>query len=342
MNKTFRHIKLITFWILSLILILLNQSCEEDIEVFSGGQSVPIVYCLLNPSDTVHFVRVSKTYMIERHTNGITSEADSLEYPGKIRITLERWIGDELIDTHTLNKISGIEKDNGNFPGVENDLYRYIGKIYTENKYILYLYFEDREVFTYAEAKTVGKLRVIDPFPVTERKITLNNEMDYTIRWDYAPMAWIYQTSVRFNYIEIIGSDTINKSFNWNQNISQPSFVESDYISTRLDGSEFYKEMLKNITVIPGVKRKAIDLSFLFGYGGIELRLYTESIKPSFGILQEKPGFTNFNNCEGVFSSRSFKEINSVQLSKIFIDSISGGELTKHLGFIDSRDSLNI
>lgn len=342
MQYIYRYCKKFTFWLLVIFLLPFYQSCTEDIDVFAGGPSVPIVYCLLNPFDTIHYVRISKSYITEKGTNGLTSEPDSLVYPGDIQVSLERWDEDRVEEIIVFEKFTGPDKDPGDFPGEKNILYRAVRRIYPESKYVLYVYLEDRGLVLDAEAKMVGKLKVIDPFPIPQRKISLTSNMDFTIRWNLASEAWIYQTVVKFNYDEINGQDTISKSFDWVQKTVHPDFLESNVLSIRLNGAVFYTEMLKNIEEIPEIKRKAVDMSFSFYYGGLELRFYVESISPASSVLQEKPSYTNFNNCEGVFSSLGQKEINNILLSNIFIDSIANSRQTAHLGFVNSRDSLYI
>lgn len=331
MQNIIKRHKIHIIWLLSVISLPFYQSCTEEIDVFADGPSVPIVYCLLNPFDTIHYVRISKSYVFDKGNNSITSEPDSLVYPGEVQVSLERWNEDRVEEIIEFDKYIGQDKDPGDFPGDRNILYRAVSKIYPESKYILYVYLKDRGMVLNATTTTVGKLRVIDPLPIPQRKITLTSNMDYTIRWNLTSEAWIYQTVVKFNYDEIIETDTIRRYFDWIQKTVNPDFLESNIISSRLNGSIFYKEMLKKIQENPLIKRKAVDMDFSFYFGGIELRYYVESISPSASVLQEKPSFTNFNNCEGVFSSLSNKELINIPISDIFIDSIAGSLLTSHL-----------
>jgi len=320
----------------------LFNSCEEGIEVFSDGSSVPIVYCLLDPFDTVQYVRLSKTYIIEQGNNPIISTGDSLIYPGNVQVSLDRWENGDIVETILFNEVNNIQKEEGLFPVEKLDLYASYNDILPETKYTLNIYLEDRGLIISAYTVTIGDLKVIDPFPLPQRRITLNSNMDYTIRCNLAQEAWIYQTITRFNYLEIYGQDTIAKFFDWKQNVKQPDYNSADYVTFHLNGPIFYQEMLKNIEANPDVTRKSVDMSFLFYYGGMELNYYVISISPSSSALQEKPNYTNFTNCEGIFSSLSSKEITKVQLSKIFIDSIANSIWTGHLGFVNSKDSLYI
>ncbi len=99
MQKGVKYKRIIIISVFAAILLSFLQSCEEDIEVFSGDPYAPIVYCLLDPFDTVQYVRLSKSYVIDRGTNSITSEPDSLIYPGDVIVSLERWNNGQLLET---------------------------------------------------------------------------------------------------------------------------------------------------------------------------------------------------------------------------------------------------
>ena len=329
-------------YLIILLLIPLYYSCEDEIEVFSSGDSVPIVYCLLNPYDTVQYVRLTKTYIVEKGASGYPSSVDSLYFDGEIQVSLERCENDQIKEIIEFDKYDGIVKDPGAFPTNKNILYRSFQKIYTESTYMLYIYLENRKEILYAETITVGELNVIDPFPISQKKVTLSSEQDYVIRFELAPEAWIYQTAVNLNYDEISEESTIRKSFEWVQNITKPDFLKKDNITTRLNGAKFFQVLTTELEENSNVKRKALDLSFKFYYGSTDLRFYVESITPSSSVLQEKPSYSNFSNSHGIFSSLAIKEIEGIQLSKIMIDSIAHSKVSKNLGFVDSKDSLYI
>ena len=52
------------FFIL-ILSVLFNQSCQQDIDLFIESPTEAIAYALINPRDTIHIVRVQKTYVTE-------------------------------------------------------------------------------------------------------------------------------------------------------------------------------------------------------------------------------------------------------------------------------------
>ena len=332
----------IIIYLIILLLFPFYYSCEEEINVFVGGDPAPIAYCLLNPYDSVQYVRLTRTYIVDNGTSGYPSSVDSLYFDGEIQVSLERWENYQVKEIIEFEQYDSIIKEPGDFPTEKNILFRYFGNIYPEGKYILYINLIDRNLKLYAETITVGELDIIDPLPFTEREITLTSEQNYDIKFNLALQAWIYQTSVIFYYDEITEDDTIRKSIEWIQTVKKPNFQTREHISIRLNGSKFYQVLKNEISENSNVKRKALDFSFNFYYGGTDLRFYVESITPSSSVLQEKPSYTNFTNSQGIFSSLAIKRIENIQFSKIMIDSIAHSAVSKSLGFVDSKDSLYI
>ncbi|MFC2117263.1 hypothetical protein ACFLSY_01305 [Bacteroidota bacterium] len=314
----------------------LISSCEEEIDLIMESPSTPVIYCLINPFDTVHYVRVTKTYIPDNVNNNIPLSDDSLYFSGEVEVSLERWNENRAIETIKFQKTTEISKDHGLFPNQNNILFIANHSITPGDRYILYVYIKDRGLIIDAETVMVGELDVIDPLPFVNREITLLENQDYKVRWNLASAAWIYQVVSRFNYFEITDGDTIQKNFEWVLNASYPGEHLENFIYTNINGSRFYQEILKNIKENPEVTRKVKDMDIVIYYGGMELRNYVESLNPSRSVLQEKPKYSSFKYCEGVFSSLSKNENKGIGLSKIFIDSIADGKKTKNLNFLDS------
>ena len=84
-----------------------------------------------------------------------------------------------------------------------------------------------------------------------------------------------------------------------------------------------------------------VSLDFEFDLGSEDFYTYQQVNKPSSGLSQTKPVFTNVVNGKGLFTS-SYKQ---VLLDKILddrsIDSLSDGQYTKTLGFADHNGAYN-
>jgi len=63
---------------ISIQLLLLTGSCESDINLFYESGDRPVVYCLLNPKDSIQYLRVSRSFIIRGNTEGQVISPDSL------------------------------------------------------------------------------------------------------------------------------------------------------------------------------------------------------------------------------------------------------------------------
>ena len=55
-------------------------SCSTDLDVWDEQSSKPIIYALINPQDTVHYVRVQRTFMARSQEEWLSFNTDSLYF----------------------------------------------------------------------------------------------------------------------------------------------------------------------------------------------------------------------------------------------------------------------
>ncbi|MFA5815568.1 MAG: hypothetical protein WC865_08100 [Bacteroidales bacterium] len=318
-------------------------SCETGIDINTDNQDVPIVYCVLNSADSFQYVRIQKTYLIDQAALDFPPEQDSMLFKGEIVVTMERWSGGKVMETVRFAPTNEIPKDSGFFPYEKNILYKAKAKIVPNQIYRLYIYLGSKEKILYAEASSLGNLTVIDPMPLTQRKISLYPGTNYTCRWQPVENAGVYQVSIRFSYKETIGGVTKIKYLDWPQTFASPG-SDAEYLSNDISGSRFMHILEDNLKSGDGIVREVIGLNFQIVSGSMEMKYYIESTAPSEGALMEKPVYSNITNGIGLFCSVARIDVNDLLLSPVAIDSIAYGQFTKTLGFLDhtnDRDSTN-
>ena len=94
----------------------------------------------------------------------------------------------------------------------------------------------------------------------------------------------------------------------------------------------FYDLLANNIPVDMNLDREFRRFEFSFSAGGEEIYNYINVNKPSIGIIQKKPEYSNIDNALGVFSSRN-KNVFTVYLSSISITEIKKNDKTLNLNF---------
>ncbi len=336
MNIPMQKIRGWRIWGLTLLVFLGLWSCDTDIEINAENLSVPIVYCVLDISDSVQYLKLNKTYLLEQAALEFPPHIDSTFFDGNIEIVLERWLNNKPVEFIPFWPTEEQPKDEGFFPGERNLVYRADTKVLPDTKYHLNIYIQNREKIVHAETISVGNLRVIDPLNLPQRKISLNTGVNYTTRWEPVNNAGIYQVIVKFKYHEVIDGNISPQFFEWPQSFTAPS-TNVEYLDKDISGSRFFYVLAEQIPVKSGLTREVEGLDVVIISGGLELKYYIESTAPANGALMERPVYTNVENGIGIFSSVATKEIKGLVLASTTIDSIAYGQLTKELLFLDHK-----
>jgi len=325
------------------VLSTLLSSCSTEIDINAPNLNVPIVYCILNTEDTVQYVRVQKTYLVDQAALEFPPSADSIYFPGEVVIALERWENGTIKEVFDFDIVNDIPKDSGFFPVEKHVVFKTIAHIKPNQTYYLYVYLKDKESVLFAETKTVGNLAVTDPMDLQQRSISLNMGQNYITRWSPVENAGIYQVGVRFNYNEEVDGIVTQHSLDLPQDFTTP-ITNIYYLTREISGSRFFNLIATALKPGNQVVREATGIDFYFIGGGTEIKYYIESTQPTEGALLEKPVYSNFNTGIGLFSSMARIEVKDLKLATTTIDSLAYGSLTGQLGFIDhtgDRDSTN-
>lgn len=326
-----------------LILMILQgvTSCSNDLVVLAPYKDIPVVYCILNPKDSTHYLRLEKSFLGEDNAYEMARETDSIYYPGA-SVLLERWADGERKEQLALERVLNPVRNSGIFTNDPNYLYQLKAVIKTSSEYRLNISIPSTGAAISAYTHTVTDFKVVKPEGF-KRSLPFSSYDNYqAVEWISAPYTRVYHLMLRFHYLEVKSSDTVYLTADWN--IGQ--FVSEDgsggeLMDTDILQRNFYK-WLGNKLQVPGANihrladKKAID--FIFTVGGEELYTYMEIYKEDSGILKEKPVFTNITNGIGIFSSRFEKSVLGKALSDHSIDSLAYGIYTKNLRFADSQN----
>lgn len=325
---------LIFLWIFSLM-----HSCSTEIEINGDSPATPVVYCFLNPDDSVQYLRLSKTFSIPVDDPKHQPSDSEMIYSEEPEIYLEangsgfkqRFYKCTIIDT--------IQKDQGWFPVEGMQLFATKCKIEPATLYSLIIYFHSNNNIVFGQTISFGSdLRIIDPSLILYREADLFPGQDYYVRFSPVINAQIYQSTLTFLYDEIRDGFPERKEFKYKLKTLLNEHLDVDYLQQKVSGILFFKELSRRLTADSGVIRKPVCFNFQISCGGIEL-YYTVKSETNVNAFSEIL-YTNLDNAQGLFSSLTHRYINNVPLSRFTIDSIAMSTLTKHLGFISFKDLL--
>jgi len=328
-------------WICA-ILLALASSCQKD-------KDITIVYGLINPADSVHYIRIHKAFLGPESIIVMAKEPDSSLYPVEdidVRITEFNTLSGKstplAVDTITKDKEPGyfyhekgqrmyyFEKKFEKTTSSGVDTYKVDGivmKIEVENK--------KTGKIVYAETPLVNSFSVISPQKGTALDLDPKQIASKFI-WKNAKNGRIYDVYYTMYYKEghHPSIDFEKKSIVWHM---------GSYSAIRTgDGSEqtenfqfnpgaFYAQIQRDIVRDESLWRTPYENVTLSIWCGSEDLYYYHNINnPSQGLAQERPEFTNLktkiysaelggyqeleNEAFGLFSSRLLKDI-SIRLS---------------------------
>lgn len=316
-----------------LLTILFNQ-CKNDFEVNDDWKDITVVYGLLNPADSVQYIRVTKGFLGDEDAYTMAQQSDSLYYRN-IDIKLEEWLNSNLNRTITLEADSLLPRDSGIFANNRNIYYKTLELLNPNAKYKLKILENGKEI--------TSETSLIQDFPVTSvpPQISLYDEQSGLLfEWFTPANARIFEITLRFRYYEITALDTVKDSIDMTlpYKISS-SLAGGEKMTNLLLGSQFLSyvgsKIKQNSSVIKRVVAKNC-FGFSFMVGTDDLYTYIQVNAPSTGIVTEKPAYTNINNGIGIFTSRFFKRLpyNKVPAYRT-VDALAQSSATINLKFLN-------
>lgn len=318
--------------------ILLFSNCDDTFVVNADWKDITIIYGLLNQSDSIQYIKINKAYLNE-NTNAIelAKVMDSIYYKDSLTVMLEEWSGNNKLNTIYLYKEFSINKDSGLFAYPGQYLYRTPKcKLNIGSEYKLIV--KNPKTGKEMTSQTSLVADVLPQYPAENGQITFKPNYKYTVQWYSGKNAYFYDLTVDVLYIEYPKS---NPSFITQKVIHWPIFSYNTtqnqdgmkLMSQPLDGNSFFDLLGNSIPVDMNLSREFKGFDLVFSSGGQEIYYYINVNKPSVGIIQKKPEYSNINNGLGVFSSRNQKIIHA-RLSALSLTEIKKNTKTIDLNFV--------
>ncbi len=286
--------------------------CSNDLPINAEWQDIAYVYGVLDPRLDTQFVRIGKTFLGEAPPEQMAAISDSLYYDDIDVDIIE--MNEDSVEQNRF-RLERIDKpgklnDNGPFSTEDFHLYYTIEPIRDDHIYRLEISKPDGGPLVTATTD-IPNWASQEGNVFTSPRITINlanaNREPINDNLDYSRPnnSSVYNVMVYIHYSE--------------QNINDPAQITSKVLSYRtnltnittrsvagsLSGSNFYAVVENNLDNNPNILRYLDFVSLEAVVGGSDMRTYVEVNRPSPGIAQEKPMFTNVENGVGLFTSRN-------------------------------------
>jgi hypothetical protein len=346
------------------------QSCETDVDLNADYKSTTVVFGLLDPRDSIQWIKINRTFLGEGNNLDYARIRDSSEYRWEEfnAIKVEEWQNGQFVQEHQVyDTVVSNKLISGIFYGPEQTVYYFNSPLNAngiglneEAIYKLVVDFVDRpDVSAETNLVRTGEIGFISPQAATTLVMAQSlagNNVSYneaTLKFTSGDNVKLYDFSLRFHYTEILNGTSTPMFIDYKIGSYEPEDVrggiQTNYV---FQGSSFFSFLGNRLSVVPGMKRqigffdgartRCFDLKL--GVANEELATYIEVNSPITGVVQERPTYTNVSNGLGLFASRSEVTVENIGLTGNNANGITQignlkalviGEYTFDLGFCD-------
>ncbi|PCJ67615.1 MAG: hypothetical protein COA58_00320 [Bacteroidetes bacterium] len=342
-----------TIWTyLLLACSLLNfTACENELDIAADWEEVAIIYGALNPTSAKNYVRIQRAYLDEKRSAFSFSRIQDSLYFDTLDVTINEFKDGVYTKTYTLNKVNGndlgLPKDTGIFYSDENILYELSDPVKASAATVRYDYelIVRNPISGYeCRAKTisVGKPEVTEPLNDDFNFLVVSTNEDHSVLTRFLEGVNVrsYTVVMDMRIEETLIDDPSSKQIkeiSWRmihsgKTKSLRGFNRATYLVPSVN---FFATLNATLTEDVNIERRLVDFDLSFYGIADDFNTYLDVNKPSIGIVQKKPEFTNVTNGLGLFSSRHIKEFKNQIFHESTIGQLQASEYTVNLGFVD-------
>lgn len=330
--------------------LLLTTGCKQDFDITSEYTEIPIVYGLLNQQENTHYIRIQKGFLFEGNALTAAGVADSIYYTDSLLVQLKSLPNGPAI---TLQKVDGntlgLPKAPGLFANEPNWLYRANAALDAGKSYRLEVTNTNSGKTIFAETNLVKDFTISVPFK--SQKILISSTSTPKIVFYTPANAGMYDLTLRFPYKEYdaLSNTLVLDSFAdiklYKSQLTANS-VGGDQIVREINGTVLLSNLSQQLEKRNDRYREfniAKGMTLFFAMGGDELARYINAqLTQATGISSNEAvsPYTNINGGYGIFSSRYFKQVDSILLTEAALDTLACSPLATGLRFKGSTGQI--
>ena len=324
-------------------------SCETDFNPNVTSATTPLVYGVINPQDSIYYIRLTKTFVGEGNALDFAKIPDSLYYKSA-RVFLEtRDLNGKLFERVQLEEQIIDDRLPGIFATSPNRIYQTdASKIHLRPEYFiakgqsydLNLHLEaiipgyPDTILSVTRLRTAPKLS--EPRS-TFVKVYLYNENPFWMQWSDTNAESLFQILIRMHYTDFLYDDEREMVAEWvltgivTNVTSFPGGTRKVY-SYYFRPENFYSQIRSAIKEDPEVEARVCrKLDFIVLSSNRELEYYRNVYQISDDY--HGAGYTNIENGYGLFTTFSSTGVYGMALGQVELDSLAYGKYTKLLKF---------
>lgn len=313
-------------------LMLLISACENEILINAKYKETIVVFALLDPNDTIQYIKVNKAYLNESKGALETAKISDSLYLDSTHVELKRISTGEQIVCLAENSI---KKDSGIFANNKNILWVTREKIYPNEEYEITVSNPISKTKAVSYTRTVGTAKIRAPFQDQTNIFSVGPEY-ITISFNAASNSYAYDIRFHVFYEEINALDSNKKT----EKMATWKMVNNLLVGNnasplrQIPRLSFLQFLQNSIAASPGLTHRIKWVGVTFYGGNQTLSDYISVNEPSIGIVQKQAEYTNINGGYGLFASRCTQKVWNVAIDAASIAYLQKHVLTKSLNFI--------
>jgi hypothetical protein len=327
--------------------LIFLSACSTDLDVIGDYKETLVVYGLLDQAQDTQYIKINKAFLGEGNALTYAQIKDSTQFTHALDVKIKRLDNSVVYSLAPANW--NIQKDPGVFYSGEqtNVIYYWVtphtsGILNPSTEYQLTV--KNSETGTEVSSKTslVSDITGFD-YPLASSPFIFviagpYPNFQFKVKFTSAKNAKIYQPILRLHYTDSTLTGNTTKQLDYFMpSLKTTKATGGEILEVAIAGADFYRYIGNTLQNYNGlIDRKVGRVDLLLISGSDDLNTFVEVNKPSTGIIQEKPEFTNITNGLGLFSSRLYRKPLSQALSTTSYDSLICGQYTGHLKFVNS------
>lgn len=305
-------------------------SCDNDFDLVEDGDSIPIVYGLLDEADSAHYIRIEQSFVDDETSALVLAQDPDNLYYSDIQVFLNNLTSRAQVQ---LEQVDGAEegypREDGVFAQAPNILYKVSDAdalLSAEDEVELEVR-RGEEVIARSSTRLVGDATITKPlFNRPTAAFNAANPAGILLSFRHPQDDVIFDVSV----VLTISEPTSNRE------ITIDLLKGSTETEVEFPLNAFYSTIASRLSGDSVVSRQLVSARFILTASGSELADYLRVQTANLGITssQEPPRYTNIENGLGVLSSRSKLVTRELEPTTSTRDSLANGLITQDLGFV--------
>ena len=337
--------------------LLSLSACSEDFEVSAPYKNITVVYGLLNPADTAHYIRIQKAFLDEHKNAADMAKTPDSSFYADLDVKVEEVsnssgaVVSTILPSRVDLNLEGYPKEPGAFFTAPSYAWKFKRNLNPAYSYRLLV--TNRQTGELISARTAiiandpfnfrvpsfdqqsYTLAFANPLPNTPFRLNINRLPD---------SAAYFEGIIRFHYVDknTITNQQTDRSVDWNfATVNRTS--GSNFINLDVTTGSFFQFLASTMGIAPANTERYMDSVDMFVWAGTqELQQYRTVNQAQGGLTadQIRPFYTNIQgaNALGLLAGRASRFRLNIPIAEHSLDSLKVSPVTRSLNIVGVSD----